>query len=154
MIHIFCTYVYLYLVSYDATVLIHVLCYETQWPGFTPFPPLTLFLLRSSAWSIARMGQRWGLFGTLSLEKVLWQEPWDTSVVVYCRPQEPSSPRKHSLAGSWPRASSWTTLFVLSAWKRKTMKINEAWLLVSNEKTWYVKSSCSSRQICLHSSVI
>lgn len=62
--------------------------------------------------------------------------------------------KKHSLAGSWPRASSWTTLFVLSAWKRKTMKINEAWLLVSNEKTWYVKSSCSSRQICLHSSVI
>lgn len=58
MIHIFCTYVYLYLVSYDATVLIHDLCYETQWPGFTPFPPLTLFLLRSSAWSIARMG--WG----------------------------------------------------------------------------------------------
>lgn len=49
MIHTFCTCVCLYLVSDDATVLIHVLSYEAQWPGFTPFPPLTLFLLRSSA---------------------------------------------------------------------------------------------------------
>lgn len=49
MIPIFCTYVYLYLVSYDSTVLIHVLSYEAPWPGFTLFPPLTPFLLRSSA---------------------------------------------------------------------------------------------------------
>lgn len=56
-IHISCTYISLYLVSYDAIILIRILSYEAQWPGFTPFPPLTLFLLRSSAWSMARAWQ-------------------------------------------------------------------------------------------------
>lgn len=74
------------------------------------FPPFRLFLIRSS-WSMATAWQEGGLSETLSLEKVLWQEPWDTSVVVCWRPQEPSSPRKHSLTGSWPRPSSLKTLF-------------------------------------------
>lgn len=73
-IHISCTYISLYLVSYDAIILICILSYEAQWPGFTPFPPLTLFLLRSSAWSTARVWRGGG-------GRPFWNSPsWESTL--------------------------------------------------------------------------